>query len=445
MALLMACSMDSGMQRFASDAPSKKDHPDYFDASFLRFEDHIYQDRIRTVRLHQKGWEQGAPIIGSGSNEQLVLSFDDLEGDVKDYQYRFIHCNADWEASSLQESAYLNGFFEDRIIDNRYSFDTEESYTHYELLVPNERMRIERSGNYLLYVYRDTGAIEPVLTRRFMVVSSNTVEIEGNITRPTRMDRFDSGQQLRFQVRYPDRDIPNPMRSLTVVVQQNRRWDNAVYDPPVSGMTKNGIEMGGQGDATIFDGINEFRGFDTKFLSGDAQHVRAVKTDSNGTEHVFLKRDKVRGKQGYYSEKDINGGSFIRVREASDPELSAEYVKVHFTLQQAAPLRDGTVHVYGQISDHRCLKGHRMHYDEKKNAYKATLYLKQGYHEYLYAYLPDDASHARFDDLEGNFYETENDYRVLVYYRANTDHADRLVGTKRFGSRNDKGGVLQGR
>lgn len=433
------------MDRFVEGKNSKEEHADYFDKNYLRFKDHVYQPYIKTVRFHQKGWEQGAALIESGSDERLVLSFDDLEGDVKDYRYRFIHCNADWEASSLQESEYLDGFFEDRIVDDRFSFGTEEAYTHYELQVPNERIRLDRSGNYLLYVYRDTGNIEPVLTRRFMVVSPKTVEIQGSIDRSTKMDRFDSGQQLRFQVRYPNRDIPNPMRSLTVVVQQNGRWDNAVYDPPVSAMKKNGIAMGGQGDATIFGGMNEFRSFDTKFLSGDAQQVKAVKRDSNGVEEVFLNRDRVRGPKGYYSEKDINGGSYIRVREASDPELSAEYVKVHFTLERAVPLRDGTVHIFGQISDLRFPTGYRMQYDEKAGAYKATLYLKQGYHEYLYAYLPDAAPHARFEELEGNFYETENDYRVMVYYRSNSDQADRLVGVKRFNSRKDKGEGLQGR
>ncbi len=446
---LLGCSGGSKLQDRFPIAGALSEHeevPDYYDDSYLRYEDHVYQKRIRTVRLHQKGWEQGAPIIEMGEKERLILSFDDLEGDRKEYQYRFIHCDAEWEASSLQESQYLIGFFEDRIVDQRFSFNTQRSYTHYRLKVPNERMGITRSGNYLLYVYRDTGEgeIEPIITRRFMVLAPKTVEIEGSVGRPTKMDRYDSGHQVRFRVRYPDRDIPNPIRSLTVVVQQNGRWDNAVYDPPVASIRKDQLVMGQQGDATIFQAMNEFRAFDTKILTGNAQQVRKVERDSNGTEHVFLKPDKIRGPKGYYSERDINGRSLIRVRTASEPALSAEYVKVHFTLDRTAPLREGNVHIFGQISDFRCLSRFRMHYDRSRSMYRKTLLLKQGYHEYLYAYYPDDSEHARFDELEGNFYETENDYRVLVYYRRQGGRTDRLIGVELFNSRKDQQSIRPG-
>ncbi|MFB6258825.1 MAG: DUF5103 domain-containing protein [Flavobacteriales bacterium] len=444
--LLSACLSGEGVQkRFTTEDKNIDGGMDYYDTSYLRYKDHVYKKDIRSVRFHQKGWEQGDPVIKKGKKERLVLSFDDMDGDSKDYRYRFIHCNANWKPSELQKNQYLQGYYEDRIVNDRFSFDTQHSYTHYQLEVPNEQIGITRSGNYLLYVFRDTGTIEPIITRRFMVVASQTVKVKGSIGRPTKMDRYDSGQQLRFKIRYPDRDIPNPMRSLSVVVQQNSRWDNAVYDPPVSAIRKNEIVMGEQGDATIFDALNEFRAFDTKFLSGNAQQVRAVERDSNNNEHVHLKIDQVRGSKGYYSEKDINGHSLIRVREASDPALSAEYVRVHFTLERDAPLQKGPVYIFGEISDYRCLPRFQMEYDREAGAYRKSLLLKQGYHEYLYAYLPDRKGHARFGPLEGNFFETENAYRILVYYQGQTDRADRLIGMKRFNSRKDKDKIRPGR
>lgn len=444
--LLLACFPDGvGQKRFSSEGRDDKGGSDYYDASYLRYEDHVYQDRIKTVRFHQKGWEQGDPVIEKGKGEKLVLSFDDLEADQKDYEYRFIHCDADWEPSSLQENQYLDGFFEDRLPSGNFSFDTEVPYTHYRLEVPNDRIGVTRSGNYLLYVFRDTGDIEPVLSRRFMVTSPRNVEIEGSVGRPTKMDRYDSGQQLRFKIAYPDRDIPNPKRSLSVVVQQNGRWDNAVHDPPISSIRKDAVVMGERGDATIFQGMNEYRAFDTKILSGNAQGVSAVERDSSGTEQIRLKKDQVRGPKGYYANKDINGHSMIRVREASDPALSGEYVRVHFRLERAAPLTNGTVHVFGSMSDHRCLPAYRMEYDRRASAYRTSILLKQGYHEYLYAYLSDKSDQAGFGELEGNFYETENDYRVLVYYRGQTDRADRLIGVESFDSRKDKGGLSPGK
>lgn len=372
-----------------------------------------------------------------GKGERLVLSFDDLEGDVKEHYYRFIHCDADWEPSSLNEGEYLEGYYEDRIRGERFSFDTEEDYTHYRLDVPNEQTRITRSGNYLLYVYRDTGEIEPVLTRRFMVVSPRGVKLDAEIGRSNEMDRFDSGQQLKFEMRYPDLEVSNPMRAFKVVVQQNGRWDNAAFEPEVTHMQQDKMVFGEQGDATLFQGGNEFRAFDTRILSGNAQQVRRVERDSNDVEHVYLKRDQVRGPKGYYSDKDINGDYLIRTRNVDDHELSAEYVWVHFRLERSAPVTGGNVYVFGDLSDMQCLPSHRMRYDHQEGAYLAQLYLKQGYYEYQYAFLSDDRPHADLSELEGSFYETENDYRILVYYQGVNDRADRLVKVEQLNSRKE--------
>jgi len=48
----------------------------------------VYRDNIRTVLMHVKGWEMSYPVIEYGNNDELIFSFDDLDGDVKNYQYR---------------------------------------------------------------------------------------------------------------------------------------------------------------------------------------------------------------------------------------------------------------------------------------------------------------------------------------------------------------------
>lgn len=440
--ILAACSGGTGVQdRFGGTSGDDGESEDYYRSDHFRHEDHIYKDRIRTVKLHPKDWEQGEPVIELGTGERLLLSFDDLDGDRKDYRYRFIHCNADWEASSLPESKYLDGFYDDRLQEYRYSFDTEESYTHYQLEIPNERTEISRSGNYLLYIYRENGEEEPILTRRFMVVEERPVQIKNvRVTRPTDMDRFDSGQQLRFKLSFADMEVSNPTRDFKVLIQQNGRWDNVAFDPPVSKPGRTELVYGEQGDATVFEGANEYRPFDTKILSENSQQVERVWRDSNLIDHVRLKTDEVRRNRGYFSDQDINGRFLVRSRVASDHDLSAEYVKVHFNLKRKSPLVGGNLYIFGGLSDYRCLPSHRLDYDRESKSYQATLYLKQGYYEYLYAFLPDDASHGQFQEIEGSFYETENDYRILVYYRGTSDRADRLVKMKEVDSREEMGG-----
>ena len=64
-----------------------------------------------------------------------------------------------------------------------------------------------------------------------------------------------------------------------------------------------------------------------------------------------------------------------------------------------------------------------MEYDELRQEYHADLLLKQGY--YSYEFLQQDGLTRR---TMGSFFETENEYQVLVYYRQQGARFDRLTG-----------------
>ena len=137
----------------------------------LIYEDHVYVDYIRSVKLHIPGIVVSQPIVNLGSGS-LTFSFDDMEGDIKDYVYSVVHCNADWTPSELTEMEYMDGFNEERIQYTEYSINTLTDFTHYRVSMPNEDFRFTKSGNYLLKVYDDEDKKFLVVTRRFMVVDS---------------------------------------------------------------------------------------------------------------------------------------------------------------------------------------------------------------------------------------------------------------------------------
>jgi len=84
----------------------------------LRYEDFIYQKNIKSVFLHPADFEMGLPVLDlNNPNEQLLLSFDDLDADVKNYSIYFIHCDAYWNPSDLMTSEYIDGFFELNILN----------------------------------------------------------------------------------------------------------------------------------------------------------------------------------------------------------------------------------------------------------------------------------------------------------------------------------------
>jgi len=144
---------------------------EYFQENFLRYDDYVYKKNIRTVLLSRDDWEFSAPVIRLGTNEKLKLSFDDLDGDSKNYRFTIVHCDAAWNpTSSLLQSEYINGFFDDNILDYSYSANTIQRYVHYQLLFPTENLKPSKSGNYLLKVFIGYDQQDIALTKRFMVL-----------------------------------------------------------------------------------------------------------------------------------------------------------------------------------------------------------------------------------------------------------------------------------
>ena len=66
--------------------------------------------------------------------------------------------------------------------------------------------------------------------------------------------------------------------------------------------------------------------------------------------------------------------------------------------------------------------------------------MKQGYYDYSYLYVDHDKSSVS-GSFDGNYYETENLYTILVYYKPFGGRADALVGVATFNSRADQPGL----
>jgi hypothetical protein len=71
--------------------------------------------------------------------------------------------------------------------------------------------------------------------------------------------------------------------------------------------------------------------------------------------------------------------------------------------------------------------------------YETVANLKQGYYNYTYISVNKNDPNDRIA-LEGNYWETENSYTVLLYYKSFTDRNDQLIGVATIDSRSDKPG-----
>lgn len=402
---------------------------DYAVENHLRYDDYIYDDSIKTVLLFNTRNEMSYPIFSLNGGETIQLSFDDLRRDNKIYNYTVIHCNANWDPSDLAPNEYIDGFLEDELFDFRYSSNTDLYYTNYKLTFPNENMKLNKSGNYIIMVYQVNNKEHPILTKRFMVVE-NRVGITMNIKRATDVNESYFRQEIDFKINHDGYDIKDPFGRLNVVLMQNYRWDNAIIGLQPKFINDTELNYDYNNSENVFDGNNEFREFDAKSIKYNTIRVKKIQFEAHDKLiHAYLVDDEKRSFKQYYSQADLNGNFLIKRNEGEDSDIEADYIKVHFNLPCSPPEQNGNLYLFGKFCDWKFKEELKLEYDTLNQNYFKEVLLKQGYYNYQYCFVKDGSKDTGdISIIEGSHYETRNDYTILVYHRELNDNFDRLVG-----------------
>ncbi len=405
--------------------------PGYYQPQFLRYHNFTYSNDIATVTFHKEGLLLSDPVLGLTRNEYLQLEFDDLDKNLKNYSYTLIHCTSDWQPSEIQSFEYIEGFEENRINDYRFSFNTIQSYIHYTLLIPNEDITITKSGNYLLKVFLEDDPEQLIITRRFMVVAPKAA-IDAHVKRPDIVKYSQTHQQINFTIDHTGIVVSNPFEELTVVVMQNGRWDNAIRNLKPK-FVQNNLLTFHDPNLLLFNAGKEFRRFDMRSFRYLSEYLLRFESKIN-TNHIYLKTDEVRSYKKYFYNADMNGKFFIEITEGKENEIEADYALVHFKLPFDSPLTLGNLYLFGAMTDWNILEKYRMEYNYELKCYEAKVLLKQGYYNYQYVFLEDGSDVYDNSLIEGNYFEAENNYTILTYYRPFGGRYDELIGVETINS-----------
>ena len=383
----------------------------------------IMSDHIATLQVVADNDWLTMPVIRLNSGQRIHIEFDDLTHQYNRYAYKVIHCEADWtESEELFESDYIEGFADGNTIDEmEESLNTNQLYTHYSLTLPNEHCRLKMSGNYKVEVYDDNDDSEPMLTACFMVVEPvMTVRME--VTPNTDIDVNKSHQQVSMEVGYNGLQVLQPERQIHTVVLQNGRWDNARLNAKPQYTMADGLRWDHNRDL-IFDAGNEYRKFEVLDTDHPTLGIDRIRWDGKQF-HAFVFADEPR--PNYLYDEDANGAFYIRNSDNIENNRISDYVQVHFQLMCPQPV-SGDVYVNGVWTNDRFLEQYCMEYDYGSSSYQLTMPLKMGYYSYQYVMLDADGF-AQVMPTEGSFFQTENEYYALVYYRQQGGRTDRLVG-----------------
>lgn len=362
------------------------------------------------------------PPITQLDGEPINISFDDLTHEYHRYTYRIEHCEADWTTSEeIFTSDYCEGYYEDNPIDDLVeSINTNTLYTHYSLQIPNERCRLKIGGNYRLTVVDNNNDDTPILTVCFMVVEP-LMKVGLSMTTNTDYDINKRHQQIAMDLKYGNLTVTSPETQIKTVVMQNGRWDNAVVNAKPQYVMSDGLRWDHCRDF-IFNGGNEYRKFEILDPGHPTLGIETISWDGENY-NAMIWTDEPR--QSYVYDEDANGAFYIRNSDNFENDYSSDYILTHFRLK--SPHLEGKVYLNASWTYDRFESKYEMQYNDLAQLYTTTLLLKQGYYSYQYLWLRNDGTTAPVPS-EGNFYQTENQYQALVYYRPIGGRTDRLVG-----------------
>lgn len=377
-------------------------------------------DYIKTITFKGNTAESQLPVLKLG--EYLKLEFDALNGDEEDFYYVIEHYNYDWTPSVLSKIEYLEGFDKQRIRTYENSFNTLQIYSNYQLTIPNEQTRrLKVSGNYMIKIYDDYD--ELVFSRKFMIYEE-TANVGVAIKRSRDVREIKNKQTVDITISSSNSHFNNPKQTISTVIVQNNNLNTAISG--IKPMYTLGNELIYKYNTeTSFWAGNEYLWFENKDVRAANTGIQFI--DLKDLYHNYLYTNLVRHDKPYTYNPDINGNYLVTAIDASNSSIEADYVWMFFSLL-LDELPDGKeLHVYGNFNNYTIDETTKMTFNTERGVYKNAILLKQGFYNYKYVVVDKN---GKVDEgaISGNFWQAENNYKVLVYYRDLGARYDKIIG-----------------
>jgi len=376
---------------------------------------------IKTISFttNNENYSTNLPIIKLG--EKFTLDFDVLNNQEEDYYYTIDQLNFDWSKSQLIKSEYLRGFDNIKIQNYKTSFNTYQTYSHYKLQIPNQDVRIIKSGNYILKIYDEYGNI--AFSRKFIVYESITT-VPTQIKRLRNLKHIHTKQSVSFQVNPVTIQLNNPKNTVKTLIIQNNNLSTSINSLKAQ-YTIGSKLIFNYDEESSFWGGNEYLFFENKEIRSSNLNIKTF--NLYDIYHSYLFTDYPRFNNSYTYNPDINGGFLTTALNADDTDIEADYVNIHFYLKNGTPRPGESIYILGAFNNYSMGGEYKMNYSRSSDSHELMLKLKQGFYNYKYV-IVNEYDQINQGGISGNYDETENDYKVLIYYRGYGYRYDRVIG-----------------
>ncbi|MFC0779479.1 DUF5103 domain-containing protein [Flavobacterium sp. HJSW_4] len=376
---------------------------------------------IKTVSFIQNG-SNVPPIFELGSG--FTFQFDDLFGNEANYYFEIIHCDYNWIPTAIPKTDYVVGMDNQRITDFSNSFNTLQVYTHYRLTFPNQFTQLIRlSGNYMLRILNEDR--EPVFSRKFILYESHCT-VGAQVKRSRNLSNIDYKQNLEFTILSNDIAFQTPLQNVKVLLLQNGNFHTEIKNI-VPQYTIGNQLIYKYDKETQFWGGNEYLYFENKDIRAASNNVAKIGSN-NDIYNAFLYTNAARGNQIYTNYEDVNGNFVVKNINGSNNDIEADYAWVYFTLSAPAFRLNKDIYITGMFNNYSLSPEYKMDYNNDKGVFEKAIMIKQGFTNFQYT-VADKKGVVDFENaIDGNFYQTENEYTILVYYKEATDRYQRVIG-----------------
>lgn len=375
----------------------------------------IAPDNIRSISLSNNNRKNTPiPVISLGSNQQLTLSFDELDDISTSFGIRFKRFDRNWNETNLVPTQISTGILDDLIKNVARSEDEFPIYYHYSYTFPNQLIEFTLSGNWMLEVY-DFQTNEPFFSLPFFISDDS-----GNLGIDLEVLNFDS-RNSRYQHQFfIDYSFPENLRLPEFNIEARVLQDG--HFALEKDMTTKDLSR--RSDGIIRFQLNREEALPAQFdhqslgisILREGGMIRYVDERANEPVEIQLLDDVQAFEQS-------RGSSAL-----NDPNstVKARYANVVFSFIPSFTLDyDQQIFVTGKFNQWSLQPEFELSWNEAQQRYMTTALLKQGSYSYSYIVLDGDEILAQLS--QNRFGSTKRNYQFLIYYQDPNLFLDRLL------------------
>ncbi len=386
---------------------------------------------IRSLRVYSES-ETSFPILTpfEEGNNKITIEFD-IDADVlPNLNLVFRYCDKNWKP-------YDNIFLLNNGKNIEYDLDfeilpftCEDARYHYKGIFPNDNNFVDFpfSGKWMFFVTDVQDTTKVHASGKFYVVY-NDVKINVNLKKEMLEEKsynpIEIGRIMNLTTSFdlPDELFPNYVDQVEII--QNKRIDSPIiidrtFNTNARQYSWNADRKFSFTARDIYPG-NEYRQTDIRDIN---------KFNSKDVNAQFAGFEMSRFYK--FGRRDLNG-SYLLTNYKND---YATYLNVNFRIQPPEEFI-GDIFLVGAFNN--WLSSSQYKLEKKGDIYSKIVKLKRGIYDYQYVtgYLENgNVKNENWIYLEGNFWETVNEYHVFLYYKdPNYGGYDRIIGFNKITSR----------